>query len=198
MIERTLVLLKPDTIKRGLSGKIIEKFENAGLKIVAMKMVWADEELAKNHYFLDEEWAKNVFEKTKKVHEKENKKLEYKDHMDFGKTIQRWNMDFLTEGPVIAIVIEAPHAIEIVRKMVGSTEPRQASPGTIRGDFSAVESYFVADSQKRVLRNMVHASDSEKTAKREIGLWFSINEMHSYKNSRDYTENNNHDKHIKE
>ena len=104
-------------------------------------MVWASEDLAKNHYFLDEQWAKNVYEKTKAAYEKEGKKLEYQNHLDLGKTIQKWNMEFLREGPAIAIVLEGPHAVEIVRKMVGSTEPRQASPGTIRGDFAAVESY---------------------------------------------------------
>jgi nucleoside-diphosphate kinase len=178
MTERTLVLLKPDTIKRGVAGKIISRFEEAGLKIVAMKMVWADEELAQTHYKLDEVWAKNVFDKTKSAYEKDGKQMQYKDHLEFGKTIQRWNMNFLTEGPVIAMALEGPHAVEIVRKMVGSTEPRQAAPGTIRGDFATVESYAVADSKKRVLRNLIHASDTPENGVREIELWFSLNEIH--------------------
>jgi nucleoside-diphosphate kinase len=184
--EKTLVLLKPDTVKRHITGKIISRFEETGLKIVGMKMVWVDEEKAKNHYFLDEQWAKNVYEKTKIAYEKENKPMDFKDHLELGKRIQSWNVNFLREGPVIALVLEGPHAIELVRKMIGSTEPRQAIPGTIRGDFASIESYAVADSLKRVLRNLVHASDSKETAKREIELWFSPEELHNHKTIQDF------------
>jgi nucleoside-diphosphate kinase len=179
-MEQTLVLLKPDSVKRGITGKIISRFEDAGFKIMGLKMVWATEELAKKHYHLDEEWAKNVYNKTKIAYDKEGKKMEYKDHMHLGQTIQQWNMNFLREGPVLALVLEGPHAVEIVRKMVGSTEPRQAQPGTIRGDFATLESYVVADKKKRVLRNLIHASDSVDNAKREISLWFDNKELHKY------------------
>lgn len=179
--EKTLVLIKPDGVRRGLIGKIIQRFEDAGLKLIAVKMLWADEELAKNHYFLDEEWAKKVYEKTKTANEKDGKPFPYKDPLEFGKLIQKWNMEFLREGPVIATIIEGPHAIEIIRKMIGHTEPRQASPGTIRGDFAMIESYEVANTKERVLRNLVHASDSSETAKREIALWFSKKEIYDYK-----------------
>ena len=179
MKERTLVLIKPDGVKRGIIGKIITRFEEAGLKIIGLKLIWADKELAKNHYFLDEEWAKNTYEKTKSTYESQGKKHPIKDHMEFGKTIQKWNMDFLTEGPVIAVVLEGYHAIEIVRKMVGSTEPRQSLPGTIRSDFASTESYSVTDKNSRVLRNLAHASDSVENARREINLWFSPEEIHS-------------------
>lgn len=178
-MERTLVLIKPDGVIKGISGKIISRFEESGLKIIGMKMVWTNEELAKNHYFLDEEWAKGIYEKTKKSYEKDEKEFPYKDHLEIGNTIQKWNIEFLRESPLIAIVFEGHHAIEIVRKMIGSTEPLSSAPGTIRGDFASVESYAVADSGKRVLRNLAHASDSQKTAKREINLWFSADELHS-------------------
>lgn len=185
MIEKTLVLLKHDSVCRGLVGKIITRFEETGLKITAMKMIWPDEKLAKNHYFLDAQWAQNVFDKTKVGYEKDNKPFPYKDAMQLGEQIQRWNMNFLREGPVIAIVIEGPHAIEIVRKMVGSTEPRSSPPGTIRGDFAMIESYAIADKQGRVLRNLIHASDSWDSANREIALWFQSNEIHSYSKELD-------------
>jgi nucleoside-diphosphate kinase len=185
VIEQTLVLLKPDTVQRNLIGKIISRFEDVGFKISAMKMVWASEEHAKMHYHLDETWARNVFEKTKVGYEKEGKKMPYKDHMDLGKTIQNWNMQLLREGPVIALVIEGPHAVELVRKMVGSTEPRQAIPGTIRGDFASMESYALADVKKRVLRNLIHASDTPANAQREIALWFNKEEVHNYKKDLD-------------
>jgi len=180
VVEQTLVLMKPDAMQRNLIGKIITRFEDAALKIVGMKMVWASEDLAKKHYFLDETWAKNVYDKTKAAHDKEGKKLPYKDHMDLGKTIQNWNIKFLREGPVLALVLKGPHAIEIVRKMVGATEPRQAAPGTIRGDFAIVESYALADAKTRVMRNLIHASDAVETAKREISLWFDNEELHDY------------------
>lgn len=178
--ERTLVLIKPDGVKRSLIGKIITRIEDIGLKITGAKMVWADEELAKKHYHLDEVWAKNVFEKTKTTHEKEGKKFPYKDYIEFGSLVQKWNINFLREGPVIALVIEGAHAIEIIRKIVGHTEPKQALPGTIRGDFASPESYAVANTKERVLRNLIHASDSVETAKKEISLWFKDSEIHSY------------------
>lgn len=180
IIERTLVLLKPDAIQRGLIGKILSRFEDTGLKITGLKMVWVNETLAKNHYYLNETWAKNVYEKNKSVAEREGRKVLYKDHMELGKAIQFWNMSFLREGPTIALVLEGPHAIEIVRKMVGHTEPKQALPGTIRGDFASVESYALADEKKRVARNLVHASDTKENAEREIALWFDNSELHNY------------------
>lgn len=185
MLERSLVLIKHDGVARGLIGKIINKFEETGLKIIGMKMIWADEKLAKNHYKLDKEWAENVFEKTKKAHEENEKEFEYEDAMEFGSLIQQWNINFLKEGPVVSIVVEGPHAVEITRKIVGSTEPRQAAPGTIRGDFAMIESYAVANDKKRVLRNLVHASDSVKNAEREIDLWFDKKELHKYSKEMD-------------
>ena len=185
MMEKTLILLKHDAVYRGLVGKITSRFEDIGLKIIAMKMILPDEKLAQNHYFLDEEWAKNVYNKTKAGYEKDKKTFPYKDHMELGKQIQSWNMKFLREGPVIAMVLEGPHAIEIVRKVVGSTEPKSSPPGTIRGDYAMTESYTVADAKARVLRNLIHASDSPKSADREIALWFTNKEVLSYKKDLD-------------
>jgi len=187
VIEQTLVLIKPDGVSRNLIGKIITRFEDMGLKIVAMKMVWADKKLAENHYYLDEGWAKNVFEKAKATSEKEGRPFPYKDYIEYGRKIQNWNMAFLQEGPVVAIVLEGPHAVEIVRKVVGTTEPRQSPPGTIRGDYAMIESYVLAENKERVTRNLVHASDSVNSAKREIALWFSPNEIYSYKKEIDKT-----------
>lgn len=180
LMERTLVLIKPDGVVRGLIGKIISRFEDIGLKLAGMKMVWVDEKFAKEHYKLDEEWAKNVFTKTKTTRESQGQEFPFKDHMEYGGMIQKWNMNFLREGPVVAFVLEGPHAIEIVRKIVGSTEPRQAAPGTIRGDFASIESYPLANDKERVLRNLIHASDSVENANREIDLWFEKKELHSY------------------
>jgi len=178
--ERTLILIKHDGIARSLIGKIVSRIEDTGLKIVAMKMVWADDSTTMKHYQLDEVWAKNVFEKTRITHEKLGKPFPHKNHLEFGMMIQKWNSDFLKEGPVVAIVAEGPHAVEIVRKMIGATEPRQAAPGTIRGDFAGVESYALADAKQRVLRNLMHASDTPENAQREISLWFKESELYHY------------------
>ncbi|NCN98580.1 nucleoside-diphosphate kinase [Candidatus Pacearchaeota archaeon CG10_big_fil_rev_8_21_14_0_10_35_219] len=183
--EKSLILIKHDGVARGLIGKIISRIEDIGLKIIAMKMVWANEELAKNHYKLDEEWAKNVFEKTKKARLEQGDEFQFEDYMEYGKMIQSWNINFLREGPVVAMVIEGPHAIEIIRKIVGTTEPRQSPPGTIRGDFAMTESYALANDKQRVARNLIHASDSVKNAEHEIALWFSEDELHEYSKELD-------------
>ncbi|MDO8563463.1 MAG: nucleoside-diphosphate kinase [Nanoarchaeota archaeon] len=183
--EQTLVLLKHDAIQRNLVGKIITRFEETGLKLAGMKMIWADDEIALNHYPLDEEWAKKVHDKTKIVYDEKGKSWPYKNYIEMGKTIQSWLVTFLKEGPIIALVLEGPHAIEVVRKIVGNTEPRQAAPGTIRGDYAMIESYTLADDNKRVLRNLIHASDTIENAKREISLWFNNSELSEYSKELD-------------
>ncbi|MBU0635450.1 nucleoside-diphosphate kinase [Candidatus Micrarchaeota archaeon] len=155
MIQRTLVLLKPDAIQRSLIGRILQRFEDAGLKVVGMKMNWIDKEFAKKHYTEDI---------TKRRGEQVRKAL----------------IEYIVTGPVLAICLEGIDAIEFVRKMVGTTEPKTAQPGTIRGDFTH-QSYGYADAKKIAIKNLVHASGSEQEAKEEIALWFSKEELHSYK-----------------
>ena len=186
MMEQTLILIKPDGVKRNLIGKIISRLEDSGLKVCALKMVWPDAKLAEQHYPLDEEWAKAVFKKTKTAFEKENKEFEFSDYKKYGKFIQDSLKEFIRESPVVALVVKGPHAIEIVRKMVGVTEPRQAAPGTIRGDFASIESYERSNADKRAVRNLIHASDSPENAQREISLWFSKDEIHDYEKKDDY------------
>lgn len=151
MIEETLILIKPDGVQRGLIGKIITRFEDAGLKIAAMKMSWIDAEFAKKHY----------------------KEL-------VNKAFYPGLESMITEGPVIAIVVQGLHAIETVRKMVGVTEPKSAAPGTIRGDF-AHHSYEYTDKKGIAIKNLIHASGTKEEAKTEIDLWFSKKEIHDYK-----------------
>ena len=185
VIEQTLVLIKPDAVQRSLIGKIITRFEEAGLKIAGIRMIQPSKDIAGKHYIFDEEWARKLFNRTKEAYEKENKKLNYKDHLHLGNEIRERNIIFLQEGPIVVIVIEGPHAIELVRKMLGHTEPRQALPGTIRGDFASIDSYAIADVKKRPLRNLIHASDTLANAKREIDLWFTKDEVHNYKKDLD-------------
>ncbi|MDP4039019.1 MAG: nucleoside-diphosphate kinase [Candidatus Pacearchaeota archaeon] len=177
MVEQTLVLIKPDGVQKNLSGKIISRFESAGLKIKALKLIQPTLELSKKHYPLDESWAKSVYEKTKSVYDKLGKPMEFNNYLDHGKSIQSRLQSFLLEGPVTAIVLEGENAITKVRNLVGHTEPLQAEKGTIRADFAPEESYEKADTEKRAVRNLVHASDAPETAKREIEIWFSQKEI---------------------
>lgn len=180
MIQQTLILIKPDGIKKCLIGKIISRLEDTGLKVCALKMVWPDEELAEKHYPLEEEWARGTFEKARLTAEKDGRAFKPKDYMEFGGKIQSALREYIKESPVIAIIVKGPHAIEIVRKIIGNTEPRQSPPGTIRGDFASIESYQISVSENRAVRNLIHASDSVENAKREIELWFESNEVHDY------------------
>ena len=154
IIEQTLILLKPDAIERALVGKIIGRFENAGLKIIGMKMQWIDKKFALKHYGED-------IEKRRGAH------------------VRGWLAEYLIEGPVLAFVLEGLHAVETARKICGPTEPRTAPAGTIRGDL-ALHSYSFADKKKKAIRNLLHASANKKEAKQEIKLWFKLKELHSY------------------
>ena len=109
------------------------------------------------------------------------KEFEFSDHIQYGQFIQDSLKNFIKESPVVALVIKGPHAIEIIRKMVGATEPRSALPGTIRADFASIESYEISNAGNRAVRNLIHASDAPETAKREIALWFKPSEIHDYK-----------------
>jgi len=155
MLEKTLVLIKPDGVKRGLMGRILARFEDAGFKIVAMKMRQSDEGHALKHYTEDIEKRR-------------------------GKKVRELLVDFLKSGPVLAFAIEGVNAIENVRKIVGATEPKSATPGTIRGDFSHV-SFGYADEKGKVVENLIHASSDAADAEREVWLWFNEDEICEYK-----------------
>jgi nucleoside-diphosphate kinase len=154
-MEQTLVLLKPDAVQRGLIGEIIQRFEKAGVKIVAMKMVLIDSKFAKKHY---------------------------EEHVE--KSFYPGLEALITMGPVVAMVMEGIESISLVRKMVGDTEPKKALAGTVRGDFAHV-SYTHADKKGIAIKNLIHASANEKDAKKEIKLWFKSDEIHSYRSVHD-------------
>lgn len=165
-MEKTLVLIKPDGVQRSLSGEIIKRFENAGLKIVGMKMVWANEDFAKRHY-------------------RENLEIRYKDVLEkYGKNVRKELITYLREGPVIAICLEGIGAIKVVRKMTGSTYPEESLPGTIRGDYAHVSKVY-ANSNNIMIRNLVHASENKEDAEIEILVWFNPEELHSYETVHD-------------
>ena len=157
--ERTLVLIKPEGVQRHLTGKIITRFEDAGLKIVGMKQVWADLDFAKKHYTEDIAIRR-------------------------GEKVREQLLKYIVEGPVIAMCLEGINAIENVRKIVGGTEPKSSPPGTIRGDFAHV-SFAHADENNLPVKNLIHASSDKKDAEHEVSLWFNEKELHSYKTIQD-------------
>ncbi|MCA9496879.1 MAG: nucleoside-diphosphate kinase [Nanoarchaeota archaeon] len=146
-MERTFVMIKPDGVQRGIIGEIISRFEKLGLKLVGMKFVHVDRDFSKKHY---------------------------NDHVD--KPFYPGLEDLLTSGPVVAMVWEGSSAISLIRKVVGSTEPAGAAPGTIRGDFAHMN-YKRADGKGIALPNLIHASDSPQGAEKEISLWFTKKEL---------------------
>lgn len=184
MIEDTLVIIKPDAVKRGLVGEIIRRFERAGLKIVGMKMMKFTVELAEKFYDFEEEWyikvGKGLLEKAKELGIDIEKRFGTKDPYKIGKIVKSLIIEYITSGPVVAIVLEGINATKIVRKLVGPTDPRDAPPGTIRGDFSHTNRDY-ANLRMIAIRNIVHASEDLKNAKREIGLLFSEDEVTRYK-----------------
>ena len=157
MIQRTLILLKPDTLDRGIVGEIITRFERVGAAMVGMKLLISKEDTAKLHY--TDDLAKRR-----------------------GEDIRNRMIEMLTSGPVIAVCLEGVEIVEIVRKMVGATEPKVAAPGTIRGDFAHV-SYKHADEKGIGVFNLIHASDALETAEAEISVWFKPEELYSHKPS---------------
>jgi nucleoside-diphosphate kinase len=155
-IEKTLVLIKPDGVQRGLVGEIIHRIERTGLKIVSMKMVHADKKFAEEHYSdIKERYGERVLDNL---------------------------TSYLTQGPVIAICFEGINAVALVRKLVGATYPSEALPGTIRGDFCHISKEY-ANANNRKVGNLIHASAKAEEAKKELELWFTKKELHSYKRS---------------
>ena len=158
-LQRTLVLLKPDAIHRGVVGEILHRFERVGAKMVGMKMLISDKDTAMKHY-------------TEDVARRRGQKV--RDLM----------VEMLTSGPVIAVVFEGIEIVEVVRKLVGATEPKVSAPGTIRGDFSHV-SFGYADVRGIGVINLIHASASPDEAEVEISVWFKPEELLDHK--PDYT-----------
>lgn len=179
MIDRTLVIIKPDGVYRSLTGKIITSLEDAGLKLVASKMVTPTQEMAGKHYVADEAWLQNVGEKA--IASYKEKGVKVKDTpKEIGMRIRQYLLDYFTSGPVVAMVFEGNEAVFITRKILGPTEPRKADPSTIRGRYSS-DSYDLADNAKRAVKNLVHMSEDRSVAEKEIALWFKKSEISSYK-----------------
>ncbi|MDE1975403.1 MAG: nucleoside-diphosphate kinase [Patescibacteria group bacterium] len=179
--ERTLVIVKPDGIQRGLIGEVIKRYEQVGLKLVAMKMLVPTAEMVEKHYTLDPEWRVKTGLKTIKGYTDKGLKPPHDDPVKITGILLKRLVNYLTAGPVLAMVWQGAHAVEIVRKITGGTEPlASADVGTIRGDF-ALDSYRMSDGDSRSVRNIVHASGSVKEADDEISHWFKEGELFDYR-----------------
>lgn len=183
--EQSLVVLKPDAVARGLSGAIITRFERVGLKLVAAKLMRVTPELANKHYPASRtEFIEGMGNKTKENYVELGLDLAkdfgaQADAHSIGLTIREWLVTMITSGPVFAMVWEGPHAVDLIRKMVGHTLPLKSAPGTIRGDYS-FDSSALANFGKRPIKNLVHASGNKAEALFEVPLWFSAAEIQSY------------------
>lgn len=182
--EKTLVLLKPDAVARGLVGEILARFEKAGLKIVAMKMLHATEAQVAGHYSGPESWVAGMGNKTlesfKEFGMDVQAELGTEDPLEIGKKVLGWLIEYMSSGPIVAIVFEGVHAVTAVRKMVGFTIPSRANPGTIRGDYS-IDSNTISSMEKRSTKNLIHASGDTEEAAQEIAYWFKPEELVCYK-----------------
>lgn len=186
--EKTLMLIKPDGVKRGLIGEIIQRVEKRGLKVIALKMVQVDREHINKHLPSSDAWVERLGEKTLKTF------VEYSidpmqvqgtaDKMEIGKAVKESLFAYLTSGPIVAMIVQGIHAIDMCRKLVGHSLPVFAEMGTIRGDFS-VDSPAVANIEKRAIRNIVHASETVEEAENEMKLWFTKEEIHAYKRAEE-------------
>jgi nucleoside-diphosphate kinase len=162
-----------------LVGEIIQRYERAGLKLIALKMMIATPDLIEQHYSLDPEWMQKTGEKNIKAYRDKGMEPPYTDPIKQSKIILEKLKIYYTSGPIIAAVWEGANAIQVVRKLTGSTEPLASDVGTIRGDF-VIDSYKIADDDGRSIRNLIHASGSVKEAKDEILHWFKKDELMKY------------------
>jgi len=177
--EKSLVILKPDAVQRGLIGETIKRLENTGLKLVALKITMATEDQLWQHYNKDDEWFIKKGERTILERQAAGMVVD-KEAIEYGKDIIRLLVKFMTAGPVVPMIWEGNQAVGIIKKLVGATEPLSSEAGTIRGDYT-LDSYGLASLDERAVRNLIHCSDPVTDAAREIPLWFTDKEILQYR-----------------
>lgn len=187
--EQTFVMVKPDGVRKGLIGEIIRRFEQRDLKIVALEMFQATRQQIDEHYPKDEAWIRRLGQKTLSTYEKygmdAKTSLGTDDDLKIGQQVRGWLVDFMVSAPLVRMVVEGVHAVDMVRKIAGPTLPFMADMGTIRGDFSA-DSPAIANAEKRAVMNLVHASETATEAQHEIKHWFGNRQViHEYRRLTD-------------
>lgn len=182
--EQTYVMIKPDGVRKGLTGEIIRRFEQRDLKIVALEMTQPLLEQMDNHYPKNEEWVTRLGEKTKATYEKYGYDLfsdfGTDDTSKIGPEVRKWVIDFMMSSPVVKMIVQGVHAVDVVRKIAGETMPYKAAVGTIRGDYS-IDSPALANKEKRAVMNVVHCSETPEEAEHEIKHWFGNQKTYDYK-----------------
>lgn len=185
--EKTFVLIKPDGVRKGLVGEIIKRLEQRDLKVVALEMFHASKKEMDSHYPKDEAWIRRLGEKTMTTYAKygQDVKRDFgtSDLNKIGKVVRGWVVDFTSSAPMVKMVVQGVHSVDMVRKIVGPTMPYLAEMGTIRGDFSA-DSPINANAERRAIYNLVHASENPNEAKHEIEHWFGRNKKAIFKYKR--------------
>lgn len=186
--EKTVVLIKPDGVKRGLIGEIISRIEKRGLKIIAISMIKPAKEQIDEHYPKDPNWIKRLGEKSLTTYAKygwdPEKEMGTDDPVAIGLAVREWILDFMISGPLVKIAVEGIHSVDMVRKLVGNSIPALAEMGTIRGDFS-VDSAALANKNRRAVHNLIHASETLEEAAHELEFWFSPEEIFPYKRAEE-------------
>ena len=189
-MEQTFVMVKPDGVKRGLVGELIGRFERMGLKIVALKMVSAKEDVLLKHYNANDpktlqRWGEKTLSTYTKYGKDAVKDLGTDDPMELGKMVKGWLFDYVKSGPMVAMILEGKYAVENVINAAGPTMPVNAPAGTIRGDYST-DSAAYANNEKRGVTNLIHISASLEEANVEKALWFTLEEIQNYKRAEEF------------
>ena len=181
--ERTFVMVKPDGVKKGLIGELIRRFEQRDLKIVALEMFHATKEQIDSHYPKDQKWIERLGEKSLATYEKYGldpvAELGTNDKAKIGPMVREWLVDYMIEAPLVRMVVEGVHAVDMVRKIIGPTMPVNADMGTFRGDYSS-DSAAIANAEKRAIYNLAHASETAEEAQHEIEFWFGDHPIFDY------------------
>lgn len=182
--ELTFVMIKPDGVRKGLIGEVIKRFEQHDLKIVALEMFQPLYDQMDNHYPKNEEWITRLGSKTVSTYEKYGYDLmvdfDTADPAVIGPNVRKWLVDYMISAPLVKMIIQGVHSVDIVRKLAGDTLPYRAAVGTIRGDFS-IDSPALANKEKRAVANILHCSETPEEAEHEIKHWFGDSPIFVYK-----------------
>jgi nucleoside-diphosphate kinase len=178
--EISLVIIKPDGVQRSLIGEIIRRYERTGLKLIALKFFIPTKEQVRRHYLILDTWLEDVGSKSINAYVKKGLRPPFRNPKECGQRVLKRLENYLSSGPVAAMIWQGNEAIGVIRKVTGGTEPLSSDVGTIRSDFT-IDSYSLADVDDRAIRNLVHASASPKEAGKEIKIWFKPSEIIKYR-----------------
>ncbi|HYC83105.1 MAG TPA: nucleoside-diphosphate kinase [Candidatus Paceibacterota bacterium] len=182
--EKTFVMIKPDGVRKGLIGEILRRFEQRDLKVVALEMFQPTLQQIDNHYPKDEAWIRRLGQKTLGTYAKygyqAKEEIGTDDELEIGSQVRGWLIEYMISAPLVKMVVQGIHAVDVVRKIVGPTLPSMAELGTIRGDYS-IDSPLLANKEKRSVMNLIHASETPEEALHEIKHWFDTMPELTYK-----------------